>query len=217
MKCFRVHGGEIDIYIPSMGGTSIGLDVRRAECQQNLSSWGSDNFDKKNGHLGLPSGRVEGGPRPVPIERQTRESERAPRRSPSCRSLHDSFEIDRISESNIILIFKIYSRKEIPVSQRGEGVGSISRVEVTPSRDRVFSTRILTFDLASRWSKNYEPEIRQLWKAFFVYYQIWPEASSQNIRNLPIRGRTVAGGEGVLGVVVVPWEVMYWFIQDVFF
>merc|ERR1719384_1365859 len=48
-----------------------------------------------------------------------------------------------------------------PVSQRGEGVGSISRVKVTPSRDRVFST---------------------------------------------VRGRTVAGGEGVLGVVVVPHE-----------
>ena len=53
-------------------------------------------------------------------------------------------------------IDKLQERKELremPVSQRGEGVGSISRVEVTPSRDRVFSTGTLTFGLASRWSK----------------------------------------------------------------
>ena len=68
--------------------------------------------------------------------------------------------MDHISESNIILIFKIYSRKEIPVSQRGEGVGSISRVEVTPRRDRVFSTGTLTFGIKVK--QNYKPEIGQL-------------------------------------------------------
>lgn len=149
---------------PWLEGTSKGLDGQHAVCQQNLKFWFSYVFISVSENLRMeptlvcPAERRQRVPGWARLSHKLKRSSEnggghlhvRPSVAPGKWSIH-------LQNMPLHCIYPSSSPSpSSPVPKSREWVSAISGVEVTPSRDRVFSTRILTFEIISQKWNNFE-------------------------------------------------------------